>query len=157
MDKHELVGLTIQRLLDHFKASPESFEYYDHETKGNASVIPTIVWQPKVQLNDYMSTVLQDPNNNHAVVVTFNHMSEELACYLFMKAPPNLSSSSVVTQADITISSIRWFHKWRANYKKFTKLRDLIQARDRRKHNLNYLKKLSSVFPDTMDNHFLDR
>lgn len=156
MDKHELVKLTIQKLIDHFKSSPESFEFHDQDRNPNRAVHPTIYWQPRVQLNDYMSTVIQDPNNCHAVVVNFNPLNNELTCYLFLKAPPNLYSSTGGTVADCTMSSRRWFEKWRGSYRKFTQLRDLIIARDKRKENMNYLKKLSSVFPDAMDRDILD-
>ena len=157
MDKHELVGMTIQQLIEHFKSSPESFEYYDHDRKHNSSTHPTIFWQPKVQLGDYMSTVVQDPNNNHAVVVNFNPLNNELTCYLFMKAPPNFASLSGGQVADCVMTSARWFERYRGNYRKFIKLKNLIIARDKRKENLTYLKKLSSVFPDTMDTHLLDK
>lgn len=156
MHKHELVGMTIQQLIDHFKRSPESFEYYDQDRKPNSSILPTIFWQPKVQLGDYMSTIVQDPNNNHAVVVSYNAMLNELTCYLFLRAPPNMASIASGHAADCTMSSKRWFENWRGNYRKFKKLRNLIIARDKRKENLIYLKKLSSVFPDTMDTHLLD-
>lgn len=157
MDKHELVGITIQQLIEHFKSSPESFEYVDSRTRPNTDRHPTIFWQPKVQLGDYMSTVVQDPNNSHAVVVNWNPLNNELTCYLFLKAPANLAGTSGGQAADCVMSSKRWFEKWRGNYRKFNKLKDLIMERDKRKENLTYLKKLSSVFPDTMDIHILDK
>jgi hypothetical protein len=156
MDKHELVGLTLQKLIEHFKSSPESFEYYDHERKPNQAVQPTIVWQPKVQLNDYLSSVVNDPNNMHAVVVSFNNTLNELTCYLFLKAPTNLISNQV-SVADCVMTSKRAFEKWRSNYRKFKKLRDMIIDRDKKRENLAYLRKLSSVFPDAMDSHLLDK
>ena len=156
MDKHELVGITIKQLIEHFKSSPESFEYQDQDRRPGSSANPTIFWQPKVQLGDYMSTVVQDPNNNHAVVVTFNPMMNELSCYLLLKAPPSLTTSLNGITYDCMMSSKRWFERYRSNYRKFAKLRDLIIARDKSKENLTYLKKLSSVFPDTMDTHLLD-
>jgi hypothetical protein len=156
MDKHELVGMTIQKLIEHFKMSPESFEYYDSERRPNQAVQPTITWQPKIQLNDHSSTVVNDPNNVHAVIVMFNPMINELSCYLFLKAPPNLITNHGTT-ADCVITSKRAFEKWRGNYRKFKKLRDLIIARDKRRENMDYLRKLSSVFPDAMDGHWIDR
>ena len=156
MDKHELVGMTIQKLIDQFAGSPESFEYHDPSTKTSC-MSPTIYWQPKVQLGDYMSTVVQDPNNNHAVVVSFNPILNELTCYLFLKAPTSITASNTALSADCIMTSKRPFETWRGNYKKFKKLRDLIIAKEKRKENLTYLKKLSSVFPDTMDTHLLDK
>ena len=152
MDKYELVGITLDRLIDHFASSPESFEYYDCE-RNPGRLQASIYWQPKVQLNDYMSTVIEDPNNNHAVIVTFHPHMDEVTCFLFLKAPANLVTMSGAL-ADCTISSKRWFERWRGNYRKFRTLRDMIIKRDKLKENMNYLKKLSSVFPDSMDDHF---
>lgn len=157
MTKEELVGITIQQLIEHFYNSPESFEYYDQNRKPASSIQPTIFWQPKIQLGDYLSSVVQDPNNNHAVVINFNPLNNELTCYLFLKAPPNFASLSGGFPADCVISSRRWFEQYRGNYRKFNKLRKLIVKRDKQLENMNYLKKLSSVFPDTMDAHLLDK
>ena len=160
MDKHELVGITLQQLLEHFKMSPESFEYYDYTNRPantNAKYhYPCILWQPRVQLGDVTSNVVQDPNNSHAVVVSFDESEKTLICYVFLKAPSNLATASLPPVADSIMYSKRRFEKWRSNYKKFKKLRDLIKARDKRKENLTYLTKLTSVFPDTMDHHLLD-
>jgi hypothetical protein len=157
MTKEELVGITLKKLIDHFRSSPESFDYVDSERRPAEVHYPTIFWQPKVQLNDYMSTVIQDPNNTHAVAVCFNPSENSVTCYVFLKAPSNLASSSAAVGADCVTTSCRWFEKWRGNYRKFERLRNLIVERDKHKENLNYLKKLSSVFPDSMDDHFLDR
>ena len=154
MHKHELVGITIQQLIEHFKISPESFEFYDQDRRPHTSMHPTVFWQPKVQLGDASSSVVDDPNNGHAVVVSFHN--GELTCYIFLKAPANLQSSSACQAADSVVSSARSFEKWRGNYRKFKHLRNLILARDKYRENLIYLKKLSAVFPDTMDSHLLD-
>ena len=149
MNKYELIGLTMDRLLEHFKLSPESFEFTD---SGYSPRALTIVWQPKVQLNDYMNTVIQDPNNSsHGVIVTWNCDINELSCHLFLRATSHIKSCT----ADCSMTSKRWFEKRRKNYKKFERLQSLILQRDRYKENMNYLKKLTSVFPDALDNHFL--
>ena len=154
MHKHELVGITIQQLIEHFKTSPESFEFYDQDRKPHYANAPTICFQPKIQLDSLIPAV-NDPNNSHAVVVSF-HNNKELACYIFLKAPGNLMSlNSCATAADSVTSSSRRFEKWRSNYRKFKYLRNLIMTRDKYKDNLIYLKKLSAVFPDTMDDPYI--
>lgn len=150
MDRHELVGLTIDRLFDHFRLSPESFEYFDQNRNPSKNCHPTIVWTPKVELNEYTSAV-QDPYNNHAVVVTWNSLTNELVCYIFMKAPIDLNGA----KADYVMSSKRWFEKWRRNYRRFRQLGNLIIDREQYKENMTYLRKLSSVFPDTFDDKIL--
>jgi hypothetical protein len=145
MQNHELIGLTLDKLLTHFRDSPESFEFSDGNTMSHT--LPTIMFRPKVQLSDHSGTLVNDPNNEHAVLVCWNESINTLSCYIFAKAPSTLNTIS----ADINITSGRWFEKWRQNYKKFMLLKELIAERDAYKHNMNYLKKLSSVFPDTLD------
>jgi hypothetical protein len=99
-----------------------------------------------------MNTVVPDSNNNHGVIITWNSNVNELSCHLFIKMPPDINGGS---KADCSMTSKRWFEKYRGNYKKFRVLRDLIIDRERHKENMHYLKKLSSVFPDTLDGHFL--
>ena len=144
MDKHELIKLTLDQLMEHFKLSPESFQYQDSLTNPSKSSFPTIIWQPKVQMGD---SVVADPNNNHTVVLTFNEHLEEFKCFIYLKTPINLET----TPADSVIVSRRSFEKWRRNYKRFIKLKKLILARDTHIENMGFLSKLSSVFPHTMD------
>lgn len=150
MDKAELVSLTLDKLMDHFRSTPESFEFHSSEL-GGRSINPTIVWQPKVQLND--SYTVQDPNNVHAIVVTYNGMLNSVTCYVFLKAPPDLLKTGIV--ADCVMNSQRFFETWRGNYRKFRRLRDMIRKRDLRKENMHYLRKLATIFPDTLDKHLL--
>jgi hypothetical protein len=103
------------------------------------------------------STIVPDPNNNHAVAVGWNNAINEMRCYLFSKVPyglsfpnPNLSGS------DSNIVASRLFEKYRSNYKKYIKLVNLIQTRDKHKENMDYLKKLTALFPDAVDDHILD-
>jgi hypothetical protein len=149
MHKHELVSLTLDRLIDRFKSSPE---YFDSDRSPNRSCQPLIVWQPKVQLTDYMETIINDPNNCHAVTILFNPLINEITCHIFLKAPPDISSH-FGHKADCIVSSRRWFERYRGNYKKFIELKKCIIARDTHKDNISYLKKLSSVFLDSLDDH----
>jgi hypothetical protein len=155
MNRYELVGMTIQNMIDRFKTSPESFTFCDSQSKHNRCVYPTIVWQPRIQLSDNSAAVM-DPNNNSAVVIVFNTFANDLSCYVFLKAPIN-PTTWVPHMADSVAVSDRWFEKLRGNYRKFKKLRNLVRVRDRNMENLLYLNKLSSVFPDTLDSHLLDK
>lgn len=142
MEKHELVGLTLDRLIDHFKVSPESFEFTDNGS-------PTVIWQPKIQLGDLTTNSVNDPHNTHAVVVRYIDINNQMACYLFLSQQAEPASN--IHKADSAIYSSRWFEKYRSNYSKLMKLKKLIEARNAKKANLTYLRKLSSVFPDTLD------
>jgi hypothetical protein len=144
MDKYELINITLQRLIDHFERSPESFEFKDS----------VVIWQPKVALSDQYSIPVNDPNNNHAVAIGFNSCINELKCYLFLKTTYGLSfPNPQLSNADSVMTSSRWFEKWRGNYRKYCKLVKLIQTRDKHKENMEYLRKLTSLFPDAVDDH----
>lgn len=146
MEKHELVGITLSRLIENFKVSPESFEFLDNGSSSN----DILIWQPKITLTDKDSTIVQDPNNNHAIIIQFNKLNNELSCHIFLK--PFINITSIYAQkADSVIFSRRWLEKLRGNYKKFKKLQKLIAKRDRDKESRAYLNKLSSVFPDALD------
>jgi len=149
MDKHELVEITIERLLANFEKSPESFDLKLPDSSSYSG--PTVTWKPRVQLGSYDSNIVDDPNNNHAIIVSYNPNSGDLTCYLFMKVPPTFDGS----RADHVMASNQYFQKLRSPYRKFKKLINLIKARDVHRENMNYLGKLSSVFPDTLDKHIL--
>jgi hypothetical protein len=146
MDKAELVGITLDRLLAHYALSPESFEFIDNGS-------PTIVWRPKIQQDDLTGTPVKDPNNDHAVVVRWNSMYKSVNCYVFVTAP--LEPQNCTDKADSTMSSQRYFEQYRGNYRKLMKLKKLVLERNSQKANLVYLRKLSSVFPDAIDTRLL--
>jgi hypothetical protein len=147
MDKAELIGLTLDRLIEHFRDQPESFEYKGSESSSGVS---GIFWQPKIQSND---SVVRDPNNHHAVVINWNGMNNTMMCCILLKAPANLSASNSPQVADCVVTVHRWFEKWRGNYRKFCKLRKLIVEREVYLENRGFLSKLTAVFPDSMDEH----
>lgn len=145
MDKAELVGLTLDRLIDHFNLSPESFEFFDR------TGAPTILWRPKIQLGDLTSNPIYDPNNAHAVVARYNPYDNSVSCFVFLSAPADPINTT--DKADTTMTSKRYFETYRGNYRKLMRLKELVLARNIQKDNLIYLRKLSSVFPDAVDNH----
>ena len=150
MDKRDLVELTIERLLANFERSPESFDLKDPTATGSYGG-PTVTWRPRVQLGSYDSNVVDDPNNHHAVVISLNNDRNEIACHLFLRNVMNLESA----KADHSVAHRQSFMMFRSHYRKLMKLIKLIKARDLHKENMTYLSKLSSVFPDTLDKHFL--
>jgi hypothetical protein len=153
MNKIELMGLTLDMLIAKFHDSPESF-VFTGTGSYQESTHPSITWQPKIQLDDANSTVVDDPNSAGAIVITFNTTFNEMHCYVYTKTP----ISTYGAKADSSISVCRWFEKWRANYRKFVKLKRLILGRVKHLENVDFIKNLSSVFPDALDGHiFHDR
>lgn len=152
MNKHDLVELTIERLLANFERSPESFDLKDDPSKNNGYGGYTVIWKPRVQLGSYDSNIVDDPNNNHAVVITTSPVTNEIICYLFIKSTVGAIETA---KADYSVASDRPFMTFRSHYRKLKKLIKLIKERDIYKENMTYLSKLSSVFPDTLDKHIL--
>jgi hypothetical protein len=148
MDKSELMGLTLDMLIAKFEESPESFEFLG-QGHLNEATHPTIIWQPKIQLSDLDSTLVNDPNNASAIMVTFNHVFNEMQCHVFIRAPITTYGS----KADSSIKVCRWFEKWRRNYRKFKKLKQLILNRYKHQEDMEFARHLSSVFPDALDRH----
>ena len=146
MTKHELIEMTLDQLLDEFKAFPESFVYGDREHTTNPTYYPTITWQPKIELDN---SVVCDPNDTGRIVtVSYDLKSRVFRCDLF----------SSVTKAGASISTDRrLFETWRANHKKFFKLARFIKKHGQDKEGRNFLKKLCDVFPSTLDEHLLGK
>jgi hypothetical protein len=153
MKKWELIGLTLEQLLEQHKQTPESFEYADKDYPvtgqgGN----PLIYWQPKVDLK---SSVVPDPNESQkAVIITYNELTGRLVCYIYSNIVPGLKAMEG-RNADATVIDDRKFMKWRSNWHKFNKLAEAIKEHDRSKENDTFLKKLFSIFPGTLDKHLL--
>lgn len=151
MEKHNLIGLALDQLIESFAASPECFIYESRDyTPDYATTIPTIIWQPKIQLKDEL---IDDPNGDHrSMIISFNPNSGEFNCYIFFRYVGKLSDM-VGIKADAVMTSRQLFPKLRSNHRKFKKLIRLIKARDLAKENETFLKKLCRVFPTTLDQH----
>ena len=153
MTKKELVEITLDRLSKRFHDSPECFELiYTPFASQNYGLDFTIMWKPKIQLDNDNDSVIDDPNNQGAVAIKLNESMGEITCYVYNKAPTSFCSSL----ADSVILIKMRFIKIRKMRKKIIKLRDLIVKRDEMNEHMKYLKKLSSVFPDVLDRHILD-
>ena len=128
-----------------------SFVYESRDyTPDYATTIPTIIWQPRIQLKDEL---IDDPNGDHrAMIISFNPNSGEFNCYIFFRCIGKLSDI-VGIKADAVMTSRQLFPKLRSNHRKFKKLIKLIKMRDLAKENETFLKKLCRVFPTTLDQH----
>lgn len=153
MTKKELVSITLDKLFNRFRESPECFELiYTPFASQTYGLDFTVMWKPKIQLAGDGEDLVDDPNNQGAVAIKLNESSGEIACYVYNKAPNSFCSSL----ADSVILIKMKFIKMRTIRKKIVKLKDLIVKRDEMNDHMKYLKKLSSVFPDVLDRHILE-
>lgn len=155
MDKAELIKLTLEQLLEQFKEFPDSFEY----AEGSFPPTKTVLWEPRVETSD--GKIIEDPNNMKSVLVTYNSATAEMACFIFNRA--NLTSVGKgiskyeSSKAEACIISSRRFEVWRGNFKRLTKLGSLIRRREKMKENKEFLNKLYSVFPGSIDKHLFGK
>jgi hypothetical protein len=160
MEKHEIISLTLDQLIERFHLSPESFDYEDPSTPNKMLVNPIIIWQPKFDLGN---SVVPDPNNEQkTVIITYSELTSEMSCYIFASTQISLSNlMNTVSNASKTDAVISYklgvFASFRVNHRKFMKLKKLIQNRERMKENDNFMKKLCKVFPGTLDDHIFGR
>ncbi len=156
MKKWELIGLTLEQLLERQRQNPESFEYSDksYPIVGGGGQ-PTIYWQPKLTIKSDSRTI-SDPNESQkAVIITFNDFTNQLICYIHSAITTTGIKALESKHADASMVDDRNFIKYRANWRKFQQLANAIKEHDRTKENERYLKKLFSIFPGTLDKHLL--
>ena len=93
---------------------------------------------------------IQDPNNAaRTIVLTYNNIVKKLTANIFFRDVINVNSA-IMTDATATAvyCEAPWVHK---SYRRFMKLRKQLLIIYREKENIEYLKKLSSIFPTTFD------
>lgn len=156
MNRCDIVGLTLDQLLENFPLSPESFDYEDmHYTPHKNTSHPTIIWQPKVELKD---GVVPDPNNEvKTIVVWYNENLSELNCAIIPGPATSWRSVAMLVGATDINCPITGIIALNSHYRKFMKLKRLIMAKDQMKHNNDFLKKLHSIFPGTFDKHIFGK
>lgn len=152
MDKRELISLTLDKMLEKFDTSPESFELTETVASYNSPSDTFIFWRPRIELDTHIDLTVNDPHNNSAIILKLCAGGNEIVCYLFSKAPVDNFNSYSVSQADLTMNLKIGFKMLNACHRKFIKLQKKIIKRNISNENRKYLKKLMTIFPDTLDN-----
>ena len=158
MNKPELLKIALEQLIEQFKATPESFQYNgkfwnSFSSSGTLHNSEAIVWEPKIDVN---GSIIDDPNQYKNMVITFTPGLNEMSCLRFNK-PKITGSRYDIAHAEMSTKYCRRLEKYRSNYKKFKYLRNLIIVRNKRHEYRQFLKKLYSIFPGTMDKHLFDK
>jgi hypothetical protein len=152
MTKEELIYITLKQLKESFDTCPECLNIEEPGTSSNSSHMgPTIIWKFRVVVD---GLTIPDPNNsNRTIIVTYNSMAKQLTVSIYFREINNLNHA-VMADATATVkySEWPWLHK---SYRKFQSLREKLLRRQKEKENLEYLKKLSSIFPGTFEDDLL--
>jgi hypothetical protein len=147
MTKEDLILLTLSQLKESFEQSPECFTVEDYRLNYNNFQGHVVVWKFKIELN---GNVIQDPNNAvRTVTVGYNTMNKTITASIFFREVYDVSYS-MVPDASINFKYTMWPWLYKS-YRIFIKLRKDLLARRREKQNMDYVKKLLSIFPATGD------
>ena len=152
MTKEELVLITLRQLNNSFKTTPECLDLEDYTVTAVHSSFsgPTIIWRRMIEVN---GENIQDPNNAaRTVIITYNKLAKELSCYIFFREVTNIQYA-IAIDAKIEL-------KWRipflhTPYWKFMALRKKLIHRIKNKQSIEYLDKLSEIFPTTFTDDLL--
>jgi hypothetical protein len=148
MIKEELVHLTLKQLSESLKGSPENLRLEDTEIgpmNGNF-LGPTLIWQFKVETKP--GTYIQDPlNASRTVLVTYNKISNQLSCMIYFREVNSINHAIMAdAHATIQLYHIPWFNR---TYRQFMDIRSKLIEKKREQEYVEYLKKLSNIFPST--------
>jgi hypothetical protein len=156
MTRHELVGLTLDQLIEAFKANPECFDLECTELKSFVGgTNEAIMWKHRVEVD---KSYMPDPHNPARTVVVINNKhAEEIQCFIFMSALTSINNAAS-SKADADMSSpVGIFRFLDKNHKKFKKLKNMIVKREKNKECDKFLSKLYAIFPGTFDDHIFGK
>ena len=152
MTKEELINLTLKQLIDSLGTAPQNFRLEDQElgysSNRDSFMGPTIIWQFKVEMSN--GYVINDPlNSTKTIIVTFNKMAKQISCYIYFREVNSTTTAMMPeSQATQQLLDIPILNR---NYRLFTKLRKKLIQLKREKECVDYIKKLSTIFPTTHD------
>ncbi len=149
MDKEELVHLTLKQLNESLSVTPENFRFEDPRLTVSSSFnCPTIIWQHRMKLDN--DTYVQDPLNNvRTIIVCYNSVLRQVQCYIYHREVNHLNVAMMAdAQAHVTYN--RWVHPtFYRTYRQFTALTKRLTNARQEKEFLDYMKRLSGIFPGT--------
>ena len=158
MDKWELIEITLDQLIEQWKANKEQFDIdvsngeVQLETHNYAEM--SISWCPTILNDKSADKISTDPIKMRKGVMISYRRGNGFRCYIFKingmtKRPADGALSENSISASKSLTPIR------SLYRKFMRLRSDIAAYKRHKANSSYLTNLCGVFPGTLDGHIL--
>lgn len=109
---------------------------------------PAIIWQFKVEIEE--NKFIADPlNATKTVIVSYNTISKQLNCQIHNREINNLNHT-LHADVQVTITYHPHLHPmFYRTFRNFTKLRRKLLKMKSDKEYINYMKKLSVIFPAT--------
>lgn len=157
MTKADILSITLDQLIGRFETNPESFDYVGCDLEKKSSLKfdnDSVIWQTKIESN---SEIIVDPTSQQrTIVVNYSIIEKALKVYIYNCTFESVGSIYQV-KADACIEHKAYFIRFTRNFRKFNKLKNLILAREEHNEARSFLKKLSSTFPDTLDNHIFGK
>ena len=156
MTRHDLVGLTLDQLLNNFASGPECFDLEVAEAKSfSAGPSDAIMWKHKIENGD----IIQDPTQPmRTVIIVNNKATETIQCFIHFR--DMISATNAMNHkpdAQVESKAVGFFRKWDSNYRKFEKLKRLIQQNNAARENTSFLNKLHTVFPGCWDEYIFGK
>lgn len=154
MTKDELIQLTIDQLSESLNSSLVCFELHEDPVWpyiDPSKYYTTILWKFKVEVD---GNAIPDPNNSpRTIILGYCHSTKQLSCQIFFR---DVESPNKAIMADATVRMTYKVPMLNKSYRKFSKLRKTIIKRLKEKDQLDYLKKLNSIFPTALDENLFD-
>ena len=150
MTRQDLVGLTLEQLIRSFASSPECFDLEKAETSSFTSgPNDSILWKPRIESG---GGIMTDPNNpSRTVIIVNNKATDTIQCFIYFK--DMISTANALShKADAQVEcDIGFWSRFDPNWRKFQKLKKLIQANSASREDHAFLGKLHDVFPGCWD------
>ena len=151
MTKNDLINLTLKQLKESLRHSPECLHIEDPELNQNTYQGPTIVWKFRVEVD---GMYIQDPNNAaRTIIVYLNQNAMTLTANIFLREVSSVHHS-IMADATASIKYRGWPWLY-SSYRSFMSLRKQLIKRHREKESLEFMRKLTSIFPSTGDDDWL--
>lgn len=155
--KSEIIGQTLDQLIDIFHKKPDSFQYVgDESADSNRLRIyhDNIIWQTLIRAD---GKLIDDPNEPpKTIVVTFSKLESNISICAYNRTFTNIQEINIA-KADAYIESTKTFKRFRKNYKKFKKIRNLILRHSESRKANDFFYQMSKVFPVMLDKHILGK
>lgn len=149
MKKEALLDLTIKQLTESLSNSPECFELFeDPEFSSGSGLYTVIVWKFKVIVD---GSHIPDPNNSpRTIMISYSYKARSLRCDIFLRDVDN-PRTAIMSDAFIEIHYKVPFLN--LSYIRFKKFRRMLINKIKQRENIDYIKKLNSIFPSILDDN----
>lgn len=155
MTKEDLLYLTLKQLKDSFKTSPECLtleeSYVSVSSSYTSDLGPIITWRRMIEID---GKTIRDPNNApRTIILVYNKLTKQLTANIYF-GDIHTFNSSIIPDASVSFKYKFWPYLYKS-YRDFMSLRSKLIARHNNRQNIDYMNKLSSIFPAAGDDDLI--